>query len=92
MIAEAERQGHGDAGGLLFRPLNKARNGFEDRPLTAPAMSKRMKKHFEAAGLHEGETLHSFRRSGAQHAVRVLGYTKEQVMELGGWKTYSAMK
>lgn len=87
-----EKQGHGDSGGLLFRPLNKARNGFEDWPLTTPAMGKRMKKHFQPAGLHDDETLHSFRRSGAQHAVVVFGYTKNQVMALGGWKSYAAMK
>lgn len=92
LLEETERTGHGSQKGLLFRPLNRRRNGFEDVPLQASALGKRMKKHFAAAGLYDGESMHSFRRSGAQHAVRVLGFTKEKVMQLGGWASYSAMK
>lgn len=93
MLLEAtEASGHGSQKGLLFRPLNRRRNGFEDVPLQASALGKRMKKHFVAAGLYNGESMHSFRRSGAQHAVCVLGYTKEKVMELGGWASFAAMR
>jgi integrase len=63
LIKELESQGQGSAKGFLFRPLNRQRDGFEDVPLSSAALRKRVQIHLKDAGLFEGETLHSFRRS-----------------------------
>lgn len=69
LMHEMDACGEGKNSEFLFRPLNKRRNGFEDTGLTAEAMSRRVQKHLLKAGLYEGETLHSFRRSAVQHAA-----------------------
>jgi hypothetical protein len=60
--------------GFLFRALNRSRNGFEEKPITSSALRKRIQKRLQEAGLFEGETLHSFRRSAVQHAAIELKY------------------
>lgn len=78
--------------GFLFRPLNKQRNGFEDEALKSAALSRRVKKHLTEAGLYEGETLHSFRRSAVQNAARIEGYDVNRLMQRGRWTSYAAFR
>jgi integrase len=82
MMKEMERQGHDVGQGYLFRPMNKARIGFMDSPLSAAALRKRAQRHLQDAGLYEGETLHSFRRSAVQNAAKIEGYDVKRLMEL----------
>jgi hypothetical protein len=83
MIKEMERQGQGSARGFLFWPLTRQRDGFEDVPLSSAALRKRVQIHLKDAGLFEGETLHSFRRSAVQNAAKMEGYDVARLMELG---------
>lgn len=78
--------------GFLFRALNRSRNGFDEKPITSSALRKRIQKRLQEAGLFEGETLHSFRRSAVQHAAIELKYDVKKLMDLGGWKTFSSFK
>jgi integrase len=78
--------------GYLFQAQNRSRNGFEDKPISSSALRKRIQKRLQDAGLFEGETLHSFRRSAVQHAAIELKYDVKKLMDLGGWKTYSSFK
>lgn len=78
--------------GFLFRPLNKQRNGFEDEPLKSAALSRRVRKHLTDAGLFEGETLHSFRRSAVQNAAGIEGFDVKKLMQRGRWTSYAAFK
>jgi integrase len=78
--------------GYLFRPLSRNRNGFENEPLKSDAMRRRVQKHLKAAGLYEGETLHSFRRSAVQHSADIEGYDIKRLMEFGRWKSYAAFR
>jgi integrase len=73
--------------GFLFRAQNRSRNGFDDKPITSSALRKRIQKRLQEAGLFDGETLHSFRRSAVQHAAIELKYDVKKLMDLGGWKT-----
>lgn len=73
--------------GNLFRALNRRRDGFEDGALSANALQKRIQMHLKDAGLHEGETLHSFRRSAVQGAAEIEGFDVPKLMEMGRWKS-----
>jgi integrase len=90
LIISMEHMGYPIGNGFLFRPLNRGRNGFEETPLMSVAMRRRIQKHLKAAGLYEGETLHSFRRSAVQYAADIKGYDIKRLMELGRWQSYSA--
>lgn len=92
MMKEMERQGHEHGHGYLFRPVNKERIGFIDAPLSAAALRKRVQHHLHDAGLFEGETLHSFRRSAVQNAAKIEGYNVKKLMEFGRWKSYAAFR
>jgi integrase len=92
LLGEMERQRIELGRGFLFRKLNKSRTGFEDEPLKAPALKKRVQLHMEKAQLFEGETLHSFRRSAVQHAAEIEDYDVEKLMKMGRWKSYSAFQ
>jgi integrase len=78
--------------GYLFRALTRNRSGFMNKPITFSALRKRIQKRLQEAGLFEGETLHSFRRSAVQHAAIELKYDVKKLMDLGGWKTYSSFR
>lgn len=78
--------------GYLFRPMNRSRTGFNDSPLSAAALRKRVQHHLQDAGIYEGETLHSFRRSAVQGAAKIEGYDVKKLMEFGRWKSYSAFR
>jgi integrase len=78
--------------GYLFRALTRNRSGFMNEPITSSALRKRIQKRLQEAGLFEGKTLHSFRRSAVQHAAIELKYDVKKLMDLGGWKTYSSFR
>jgi integrase len=78
--------------GFLFRSLNRGRSAFVNAPMTSDTLRKRLQKRLKEAGLFEGETVHSFRRSAVQHAAVDLNYDVKQLMELGKWKSYSALR
>lgn len=78
--------------GFLFRSLNRSRTAFVDSPMTSDTLRKRLQRRPKDAGLFEGETVHSFRRSAVQHAAVNLNYNVKQLMELGRWKSYSAFR
>ncbi|GAQ88041.1 putative Phage_integrase [Klebsormidium nitens] len=78
--------------GYLFRPLTRRKDGFLDESLSAGAMNRRVQRHMQRAGMHNGETLHSFRRSAVQHAAELEGYDVERLMSLGRWKSKSAFR
>jgi hypothetical protein len=42
LIREMKSAGHSMGAGFLFRPLTKQRDGFEDAPLSAAALRKRV--------------------------------------------------
>jgi integrase len=92
LISSMEHLGCPVGNGFLFRPLNRRRNGFMDEPLRSNAMRRRIQKHLKAAGLFEGETLHSFRRSAVQHAADIEGYDVKRLMEIGRWQSYAAFR
>jgi integrase len=92
LIGEFERQGHSGGHGYLFRPMKRTRDGFEDSPLSANALRKRVQQHLKDAGLYDGERLHSFWRSAVQNAATVEGYDVRRLMELGRWKSYAAFR
>lgn len=78
--------------GFLFRSLNRGRTAFVDAPMTSDTLRKHLQKRLKDAGLFEGETVHSFRRSAVQRAAVNLNYNVKQLMELGRWKSYSAFR
>jgi integrase len=92
LLAEMERQGHSNGHGFLFRPLNRKRDGFEDSALSSNALRRRIQQHLRDAGIFDGETLHSFRRSAVQNAASIEGYNVKKLMELGRWKSYAAFR
>jgi integrase len=92
LISSMEHLGFPIGNGFLFRPLNRRRIGFWDEPLGSDAMRRRIQKHLKAAGLFEGETLHSFRRSAVQHAADIEGYDVKRLMEIGRWQSYAAFR
>jgi integrase len=92
LIREMDRAGHPVNMGYLFRPLNRSRDGFEDKALSANALRKRVQLHLKEAGLYEGETLHSFRRFAVQGATEIESYNVPKLMALGRWKSYSAFR
>jgi hypothetical protein len=77
--------------GYFFRPLNRRQDGFEDCPLSANALRKRVHQHLKDAGFYEGKTLHSFRRSAVQGA-EIEGYDVSKLMALGRWKSYATFR
>jgi integrase len=92
LIGELEKQGYTEGHGYLFRPLTRKRDGFEDSALSSNALRRRIQQHLRDAGLFEGETLHSFRRSAVQNAASIEGYDVRRLMELGRWKSYAAFR
>lgn len=92
LVNVMEKSGNSVGEGFLFRPLNKKKDGFVDQALSAGAMNRRIQKQMQSAGLHEGETLHSFRRSAVQHAAQIEGYNVARLMERGRWKSKAAFR
>jgi integrase len=92
LIEVMERAGQAVGMGYLFRPLNRRRDEFEDEALSASALRKRVQQHLKDAGLYEGETVHSFRRSAVQRAAEIEGFDVPKLMALGRWKSYEAFR
>jgi hypothetical protein len=92
LVKETEAIGQPVGTGFLFRPLSRDRRSFRQEAITAGALRLRIQKALRRAGLFEGETLHSFRRSAAQHTVVVLGFTVEKAMDRGRWKSFLAFR
>jgi integrase len=83
LVKESEAIGQPVGDGFLFRPFSRDRRSFRQEAITASALRLRVQKALKGAGLFEGETLHSFRRSAAQHAVEVQRFTVEKAMQKG---------
>ncbi|GAQ91268.1 putative Phage_integrase [Klebsormidium nitens] len=93
LLLGMEDGGHSVGGdGFLFRAMNRSRTGFVNEPMSSDTLRKRLQKRLKEAGLFEGETVHSFRRSAVQHAAVNLNYNVKQLMELGRWKSYAAFR
>lgn len=93
LLLGMEEGGHPvGADGFLFRSMNRSRTGFVNEPMSSDTLRKRLQKRLKEAGLFEGETVHSFRRSAVQHAAVNLNYNVKQLMELGRWKSYAAFR
>lgn len=62
----------------ITRPQSRDKAGFSERPLTSAEVANRVRKHFTAAGLYKGQTVHGSRRGSMQHDVYKLGKTAEE--------------
>jgi hypothetical protein len=92
LTKESEAIGQPVGEGFLFRPLTRDRKGFRQEAIAAGALRLRIQAVLKRAGVFEGETLHSFQRSAAQHAVEIKGFTIEEAMRRGRWKTFLAFR
>jgi hypothetical protein len=92
LVGEMERHVYASENGFLFRPLKRKRDGFEDSALSSNALRRRIQQRLRDAGIFDGETLHSFRRSAVQNAASIEGYNITRLMELGRWKSYAAFR
>jgi hypothetical protein len=92
LIKECEAIGQPVGDGFLFRPMTRNWKSFRSEAITAGALRSGIQSALNRARIFEGETLHSFRRTTAQHAVDVRGFTVGKAMQCGRWKTFSAFK
>ncbi|GIL82879.1 hypothetical protein Vretimale_8378 [Volvox reticuliferus] len=67
--------------GYLFRPDTRGGQGYREAPLSTEVLEHRLDMHLKAAGLYEGEAVHSFRRGSLQHALRT-GVSEADVRRL----------
>jgi hypothetical protein len=70
--------------GYLFRPTNN-RGCVINAPFQRSAVAHALKKHLTACGLHEGETMHSF-RSGCSITLSLLSVSTQEIAQHVGWK------
>ena len=75
--------------GFLFRTLSP-RGEVSQSPFVGSAVANRLTLHLKDIGLHEGETMHSF-RSGCSITLSTLGATPEEVAQHAGWRTRSSL-
>ena len=75
--------------GFLFRTLSP-RGEVSQSPFVGSAVANRLTLHLKDIGLHEGETMHSF-RSGCSITLSMLGVTPEEVAQHAGWRTRSSL-
>lgn len=92
LIVACEAAGQAIGNGFLFRPLNSRRDGFKDEPMKSGTMRRRIQQRLKEAGLFEGETLHSFRRSAVQHAAEIEDFDVAKLMARGRWSSYAAFR
>ncbi|GAQ85559.1 transcription factor [Klebsormidium nitens] len=92
LISACENEGQAVGSGFLFRPLNARKNGFKNEAMKNGTMRRRVQQRLKEAGLFEGETLHSFRRSAVQHAAEIEGYDVPRLMARGRWSSYAAFR
>lgn len=62
----------------ITRPQSRDKAGFLERCLTSAEVANRVRKHFMAAGLYLGQTVHGSRRGSMQHDVYKLGKSAEE--------------
>ena len=71
--------------GYLFRTSDK-KGLVSNSPFTGSTVANRLKLHLKSLGIHEGETMHSF-RSGCSITLSLLGVSQEDVARHVGWKS-----
>lgn len=92
LIGVCEEEGQPIGNGFLFRPLNSRKDGFKNEAMKTGTMRRRVQQRLKDAGLFNGETLHSFRRSAVQHAAEIEGYDVQRLMAGGRWASYAAFQ
>ena len=70
--------------GYLFRTTDP-QGYILDKQFIGSAVANRLNKHLTDLGIHNGETMHSF-RSGCSITLSLLGVSYEQVAKHVGWK------
>ena len=76
--------------GYLFRSLN-SRGEVSNSPFIGSAVANRLTRHLQATGIHDGETMHSF-RSGCSITLSMLGVPPEEVASHVGWRSLDSFK
>lgn len=72
-------------GGYVFRPLKEGASvAFANKAFTGSAMYARLVCQLEAAGLYDGESVHSFRRGAVRHA-KDQGMPANERQKRGRW-------
>ena len=72
-------------GEYLFRS-SQHKKAVSHSPLGGSAVSARLHKYLKAAGIDDGETLHSF-RVGLSYTLKGLGCTPDQIAQYVGWRS-----
>ena len=70
--------------GHLFRTTNKT--AVSTSPFIASAVANRLVQHLKTLGIHNGESMHSF-RSGCSITLSLLGVSSEEVARHVGWRS-----
>ena len=70
--------------GHLFRTTNKST--VSTSPFIGSAVANRLIQHLKTLGIHNGESMHSF-RSGCSITLSLLGVTSEEVARHVGWRS-----
>ncbi|KAJ7377687.1 hypothetical protein OS493_027249 [Desmophyllum pertusum] len=71
--------------GHLFRSTDR-KGAVSDKPFVGSAVANRLTPHLRTLGIHEGETVHSF-RSGCSITMSMVGVSLEDVARHVGWKS-----
>lgn len=71
--------------GYLFRTIDR-KGRVSDSPFIGSAVANRLTLHLKTLGIHEGETIHSF-RSGCSITLSMMGVSTEDVARHVGWKS-----
>lgn len=77
LLAVSETAGH-PITDFITRPLTRNKADFQEKGLSSADVSNRMKHHFTAVGVYNGQTVHGSRSGAMQHDVHMLGLSKEQ--------------
>ena len=71
----------------LFRAGTQPEKGtFKSTACARSTLEERLKKHLRAMGVYMGETMHSFRRGGAQHEENE-GVSREKICRKRHWRS-----
>ena len=71
--------------GHLFRTTNKST--VSTSPFIGSAAANRLVQHLKTLDIHNGESMHSFRR-GCSITLSLLGVTSEEVARHVGWRSF----
>ncbi|MES9882469.1 MAG: tyrosine-type recombinase/integrase [Sedimenticola sp.] len=77
--------------GYLFRPLNNALSGVNDKPLSSSTVNSRLKGHLQHLNIFDGETPHGT-RSACALTLTWLGVSSDEVKSHVGWKSDAMLK